>query len=165
MHSHSQRDFNSAISWWLATGIAHKEENYLRTHHTSPVYKLLDGCYWTWENEKHVRGDETPLKMEFLLLPFILLGCGLLPSTLLFWLELLHQRCKRRPVTQSDQGPVAINSAVLNEDDEMRMKMASAIMSEEGAILQMGHNPSQSHGSKSMMRPLSRQIKLQMEDI
>ena len=82
----------------------------MRTHHTSPVYKLLDGCYWTWETEKHVRGDETPLKMEFLLLSFILLGGGLLLSTLMFLLELLHQRCKRKPVDQSEQGDVASTS-------------------------------------------------------
>ena len=110
MHSHSQRDFNLAINWVVATGINHKEENYLRTHHTSPVYKILQGCYWIWENEPHVRGEETPLNMEFLLLSFILLGGGLLLSTLMFLLELLHQRCKRRPVDQSEQGDVASTS-------------------------------------------------------
>ena len=89
-----------AVSWWVATGISRKEEDYLREHHTSPVFKILQGCYWTHEHAPHVRGEETPLKMEYLLLSFITLGLGMLLSTISFLIELMYKRYEKRPLRQ-----------------------------------------------------------------
>ena len=73
-----QRDFNTAISWWIATGIWKKMEHDVRS-------KFIANSFWI----PQLMQEETPLEMYHVAAQFMLVIFGLFLSILSFLVELL----------------------------------------------------------------------------
>ena len=92
-----QRDFNTAISWWIATGIWKKMEHDVRS-------KFTANSFWT----PQLMQEETPLEMYHVAAQFMLLIFGLVLSILSFLVELLlklyrNNRFKEVSVTKNSR--------------------------------------------------------------
>ena len=83
-----QRDFYVAVSSLLENGIYQKIEKDITT---SKQYRGLFDIYWVPER---LRTDK-PLTIDHVIPAFFLLGL-LIPSTFVFFLELIHPLCKKK---------------------------------------------------------------------
>ena len=84
----NQRDFNMAISWWMATGTCQKMESDVRN-------KISGQSYWI----PQLMQGEVPLDIDHVLLQFFVLSTGLIISTLLFFSELSLMLYRQRTMT------------------------------------------------------------------
>ena len=84
----SQRDFNMAITWWMATGISHKMESDVRDQY-------FGQAYWVPQS---VLGEEVPLEINHVLLSFMILGVGLVFSKSVFFCELMFHKIGKQDV-------------------------------------------------------------------
>ena len=79
-----------AISSWLETGICQKMENEITT---APAFRgYFEESFWTRSN---LKGNK-PLTIQHTLPSFMALGFGLIPSIIIFILELLPCLNKKR---------------------------------------------------------------------
>ena len=69
-----QEVLNTAVSWWLNTGINQK--------------MIMDHGYESFWTRPKMREEDTPLTMWHLLLPFIFLTGALMLSTMTFCIEM-----------------------------------------------------------------------------
>ena len=107
-----QSDFNLAISLALCSGIYQKIQDV-------PSYSVED-FFWS---SKHTQ-DIAPLTTDHILPSFILVGFGLLTSTIAFFLELLHHFFKKSrasviDVKQSSIGRIPRRYSKRQEEVEM----------------------------------------------
>ena len=82
-----QKDFSMAISSLLTSGIYQKIEKDITT---STAYRGYFDNLWTREQLL----ANKPLTMDHVLPSFIMLGLGLIPAILIFFLELFHHKKK-----------------------------------------------------------------------
>ena len=76
-----QRDFNEAISWWVATGICKKMEQDVRR-------SIVGNSYWF----PQLMQGEVPLDIYHVILSFMVLIFGLVLSIFFFIVELLKNK-------------------------------------------------------------------------
>ena len=84
-----QRDFYVAVSSLLENGIYQKIEKEITT---SKAYRGIFDVFWVREQLR----TNKPLTIDHVIPTFILLGLGLIPSTVVFFLELIHLLCKKK---------------------------------------------------------------------
>ena len=90
-----QRDFNAAISWWMATGIWKKMEDDVRS-------KFPANSFWI----PQLMQEETPLEIHHVLAQSMFLVFGLVLSAFSFLVELLlklhrNNRLKKGSITKT----------------------------------------------------------------
>ena len=124
-----QQYFQNAISSWLETGIRQKMENEIKT---SPTWRSYWASFWT---RKDAYGNK-PLTLIHVLPSFMLLGFGLLPSIIIFSLEiLLHMNARRANVKSVPEAPDSGNGAkplavIQDKDDEETIKVMAEIQND-----------------------------------
>ena len=92
-----QRDFNAAISWWMATGIWKKMEEDVRS-------KFPANSFWI----PQLMQEETPLEIYHVLAQSMLLVFGLVLSAFSFLVELLlklHNNNRLKGVSVTKPSP------------------------------------------------------------
>ena len=101
-----QRDFNTAISWWMASGIWKKMEDDVRS-------KFPANSFWI----PQLMQEETPLEMYHVAAQFMLLIFGLVLSIFSFLVELLlklhrNNRFKEVSVTKTTRRKKEMKKAI-----------------------------------------------------
>ena len=98
-----QRDFNEAISWWVATGICKKMEQDVRR-------SIVGNSYWI----PQLMQGEVPLDIYHVMLSFMVLIFGLVLSIFFFLVELLKNKfldaniANTSPITQEKKKVVGM---------------------------------------------------------
>ena len=103
----SQKDFNVALSTLLESGIYKKIENDIK----HPRRWWYYGVFWT---RQQIRTN-IPLSMYHLLPAFMLLGLGLTPAILTFFLELLHHLCQKK-ITKAAKSNITTRLEAVKDD-------------------------------------------------
>ena len=100
MYAMFQHAFTVAISSLLHSGIYHKFEKDIKT--SKNYRRYFTDIYWIRENLR----PNKPLSVDHTLPSFIMLGLGIIPATIIFFLEVFHSKFKKKKeVTGSDSGP------------------------------------------------------------
>ena len=110
-----------AISYWMATGIHQKMENDITTAKAyRPHFKE---SFWT-RNE--TAQENVPLQIDHLFPSFILLGFGLVPSLVVFFMELLYHIHDKR-VANKNSGSNKKDDIITSTKklEEIKMKVIS----------------------------------------
>ena len=89
-----QHDFNVAVSSLLHSGIYHKFDNDIMTSKTYQRY-FFDN-YWIRENLR----PNKPLTIDHAVPSFMMLGLGIIPAAIIFFLEVLLHKFKKSPTSK-----------------------------------------------------------------
>ena len=76
-----------AILWWIATGTQKKMES-------DVAFEYTGQAFWA----RQLTQGEVPLETNHVQLQFVVLGCGVILSTLVFFGELLHGTYRKQTV-------------------------------------------------------------------
>ena len=93
-----QRDFNVAVASWLDSGIYQKMKNDIIT--AKDLRGHFDDAFWV---PQQMLSNE-PLTIGHALPAFIILGLGILSSTITFIGQILHQQYKKRTARKARIG-------------------------------------------------------------
>ena len=89
-----------AVSSLLHSGIYHKFQNDIKT--SKMFRRYYTDIYWIRENMR----PNKPLSVDHALPSFIMLGLGIIPAAIIFFVEVFHSKFKKeRDIAGTDPGP------------------------------------------------------------
>ena len=124
-----QQKLQRAISSWLETGIYQKMENEIKT---SPTWRdhFDETSFWTKKDEY----GNKPLTLIHVLPSIMVLGFGLIPSIIIFTLEILHQgrraNVKSIPEAQDSGNGTTPLAVIQDKDDKETIEVMAEIQND-----------------------------------